>query len=104
MVAREYAQCTVCLTRFVLRVGVGLEESCPHTFDCPSCHSPITVLAKAGPPPRVWVEMGENAVRVQEDPTITTYVNLHPSVAFRVDDYHSPTIFASFMLLYSAEV
>lgn len=99
MVAREYAQCTVCLARFVLRVGVGLEDSCTHTFDCPSCHSPITVVAKIGPPPRAWIEVGENAIQIQADPAITVYVNLHPSIAFRVEDYHSSTIFASFMYL-----
>lgn len=95
MVSREYGKCLVCGTKFILRVGIGLEKACQHTFDCPSCYSPITIEAKTGEPPAAWIEMKENIERIDEDAEATTVINLHPSFAFRLDDYHSPFAFAS---------
>jgi hypothetical protein len=99
MVVREYAQCTVCSAKFVLRVGIGLDDSCAHTFDCPSCYSPITIFAKIDARPSAWIEAGENATLIPAHEDITAYVNLHPSIAFRLEDYHSPIVFASHLYL-----
>lgn len=95
MVVREYGQCLICKTKLILRVGIGLEKSCQHSFDCPTCHTPITVDAKTGEPPTAWIEMVENIERIAQDKDATVVVNLHPSFAFRLSDYHSPYAFAS---------
>jgi hypothetical protein len=95
MVSREYGKCLVCGTKFILRVGIGLEKACQHTFDCPSCYTPITIEARTGKPPAAWIEMKENVERIDEDPDATVVINLHPSFAFRLEDYHSPFAFAS---------
>lgn len=95
MVSREYGKCLVCGTKFVLRVGIGLEKACQHNFDCPSCYAPITIEARTGEPPAAWIEMKENIERIDEDADATVVINLHPSFAFRLEDYHSQFAFAS---------
>jgi len=39
--------------------------------------------------------MIENIERIEEEPDASTVINLHPSFAFRPQDYHSPLAFAS---------
>ena len=87
--------CLVCRTKFILRVGIGLEKVCEHTFDCPSCFTPITIEARTAEPPIAWLEMKENIERIAEHAGATVVINLHPSFAFRLDEYHSPFAFAS---------
>ena len=99
MVIREYGQCTVCQLKFILRVGIGLEARCTHTFDCPLCHTPITIDAVIGEPPHVSIEMCENAQSIEEGAEVITVVNLHPSVAFTLDQFHSPYAFPSLMYM-----
>ena len=99
MLTRTYAQCTVCHAKFIVRAGIGLEKICNHTFDCPTCFTPITAIAKTGSPPIAWIEMSENAQVIPEDSTITECVNLHPAIAFRPDEFKSPIAFASPMYL-----
>lgn len=79
----------------MLRVGIGIEVSCMHTFDCPSCRTPISIFAKTGTPPTHWIEMGENINKIDRDDTVAHIINLHPSFAFNREDYHSPYVFAS---------
>lgn len=95
MIVREYGQCTVCNAKLILRVGIGAESSCQHTFDCPTCHTPIVIEAKTSDPPAAWIEMKENIQQIEQDAAVTTVVNLHPSFAFRLAEYHSPYAFAS---------
>lgn len=95
MVVRDYAECTVCGTPLLLRVGIGLEETCAHTFDCPSCFSPLTVEAKTSDPPSAWLECKENCRNVDREQNTSIVINLHPSCAFRADTYHSPFAFPS---------
>lgn len=95
MLVREYGQCVICKTKMILRVGIGLERSCQHSFDCPHCHTPIAVDAKTGEPPEAWIEMVENIERIEQDNDAKVVVNLHPSFAFQLSDYHSPYAFAS---------
>lgn len=98
MVNRGCAECLVCGRKFVVRVGIGLEETCVHTFDCPSCFTPITIEAKIGTPPQTWIEYGENCKAAKEDAEVEVVVNLHPSIAFRASDYHSQYAFPSMQL------
>jgi hypothetical protein len=58
------------------------------------------VVAKIGPPPHTWVEVGENAISIEEDSSVNLYVNLHPSIAFKIEDYRSPMVFASFLYMH----
>ena len=95
MVNRGCAECLVCGGKSVVRVGVGLEETCTHTFDCPTCFTPITIELKIGPPPQTWIEYGENCKAAKEDADVIAVVNLHPSVAFRASVYHSQYAFPS---------
>ena len=99
MVVREYAECTVCDTRFVLRVGVSIEDSCTHTFDCPTCHIPISIEARTGPPPIAWIEVTENAKAIPEDKGIDVYVNLHPAFALAPDEFGDQYAFPSMRYL-----
>jgi len=97
MVIREYCECKVCGQILCIRAGVGLEAKCQHQFDCPNCHSPIVLFVCIGTPPAAWIEFQENSSKVQykEDATV---INLHPSIAFESEDYHSPIVFASMKL------
>lgn len=95
MIIRNYCQCMVCQKKLILRTGIGLESKYSHTFDCPSCFTPLTVDAIADTPPIARLEMRENISEIKEDSDINTYVNLHPSVAFRIKEYHSSMTFAS---------
>lgn len=98
MVSRGCLECLVCSQKFVVRVGIGLEESCTHTFDCPNCFTPITVDARIGPPPQAWIEYRENCKPAKEDAQVKGVVNLHPSIAFRASEYHSQYAFPSMQL------
>lgn len=95
MVSREYGKCLLCGTKFILRVGIGLEKVCAHTFDCPSCYTPLTIEARTGEPPSMWIDMKDNIERIPKDTRATVVINLHPSFAFRLEDYHSERAFAS---------
>jgi hypothetical protein len=95
MVSREYGKCIVCDQQLILRVGIGLENVCQHTFDCPKCFTAITIEARLGEPPAAWIEMKENIKRIDKVIDAAVTVNLHPSFAFRLADYHSPVAFAS---------
>jgi hypothetical protein len=97
MVIREYCECKVCGQILCIRAGVGLEAKCQHQFDCPNCHSPIVLFVCIGTPPAAWIEFQENSSKVQykEDAAV---INLHPSIAFESEDYHSPIVFASMKL------
>ena len=97
MVVGGCAECLICGTKFVLRVGIGLENACTHTFDCPDCFSALTVVAKADSPPRTHVEFVENCRAVEGERT-GPVVNLHPSIAFNAAEYHSPLTFPSMVL------
>ncbi|WOB06219.1 hypothetical protein [Piscinibacter gummiphilus] len=94
-VVREYAECTVCGSKLILRVGVSVENSCTHTFDCPNCHTPISIDLKTGGPGEAWVEGRENAKVIAEEDGIESIVNLHPAFAFKRSDYRSKLAFAS---------
>lgn len=94
-VAREYAKCKVCDCKFVLRIGVGIEEVWTHTFDCPNCHTPISVDLRTGKPGQAWVEPRENAEIIPMDDGVDLFVNLHPAFAFKQEDYRSQFAFAS---------
>jgi hypothetical protein len=94
-VVREYAKCTICDCKFIARIGVGVEPTCAHTFDCPNCHTPISVDLKTGEEGAAWVEPRENAEIVAADEGIDLFVNLHPSFAFRAEEYRSKFAFAS---------
>jgi hypothetical protein len=94
-VARDYARCTVCDCKFVLRIGVGIEATCTHTFDCPACHTPISVDLRTGRPGQAWAEPRENAEIIPGDDGVDLFVNLHPAFAFRKEDYRSRFAFAS---------
>lgn len=98
MVSRGCLECLVCGQKFVVRVGIGLEETCTHTFDCPNCFTPITIDAKIGPPPQVWIEYRENCKPAKEDAQVKGVVNLHPSIAFPASEYHSQYAFPSMLL------
>ncbi len=95
MIVREYGQCTVCGAKLILRVGIGVEASCEHSFDCPICSTPITVEAKTGRPPQAWIDVKENIERIERHKEVASIINLHPAFAFKIEDYHSPTAFAS---------
>jgi hypothetical protein len=92
MVLRGCGECLVCELKFVLRTGVGLEQVCTHTFDCPRCYSPITIEVRLAEPPHAYYEFVENCRAAEEEPGLTV-VNLHPSVAFTLEQYHSPYAF-----------
>lgn len=94
-VARDYGKCTVCEFKFILRIGVGVESKCTHTFDCPNCFTPISVDLVTGKPGQAWVEALENVEIIGQDLEIDTFINLHPAFAFRADEYHSRFAFAS---------
>jgi hypothetical protein len=102
MVSRGCLECLVCGQTFVVRVGIGLEETCTHTFDCPNCFTPITVDAKIGPPAQVWIDYKENCKAAKEDAQVKGVVNLHPSIAFRASEYHSQYAFPSMLLTHLA--
>jgi len=97
MVIRDYCECKVCGQIYCIRAGVGLETKCEHQFDCPNCHSPIVLFVCMGTPPAAWIEYQENSDKAQykEDAIV---INLHPSIAFDFQDYHSPIVFASMKL------
>jgi hypothetical protein len=95
MVSREYGKCLICGTKLILRIGIGIEKVCQHNFDCPSCHTPLSIEVRTGSPAEDSIEMKENIERIAPDPEATVVVNLHPSFAFRLDEYHSPYAFAS---------
>lgn len=95
MVIRGCAECLVCGLKFVLRTGVGLEQECIHSLDCPRCFSPITVKVRIGKPPAAWYEFSEGCKVAVEDSEGMTVINLHPSMAFTLDEYHSPFAFSS---------
>lgn len=94
-VVREYAQCTACNCRFILRVGVGVEASCTHTFDCPNCHTPISLDLLTGRPGQAWVKPREGVSVISRDDSIEMVVNLHPAFAFKRSDFRSQYAFAS---------
>lgn len=94
-VARDYAKCTICDCKFVLRIGVGIEETCTHTFDCPNCHTPISVDLRTGKPGQAWVEPRESAEIIPENQGLDFFVNLHPAFAFQQEEYRSQFAFAS---------
>ena len=98
MVLRDYCECKVCSPILCIRAGVGLEAKCQHQFDCPNCHSPIVLFVCIGTPPAAWIEYQENSGKAQfkEDATV---INLHPSIAFESEDYHSTIVFASMKLM-----
>lgn len=98
MITRGCLECLVCGQKFVVRVGIGLEEICTHTFDCHNCFTPITVQAKIGPPPQAWLEYKENCKSAKEDALVQSVVNLHPSIAFPASEYHSQYAFPSMQL------
>ncbi|MCW7540667.1 hypothetical protein OOT46_22875 [Aquabacterium sp. A7-Y] len=50
---------------------------------------------KLGAPPTAWYEFLENCRVAEEDSPDLTVVNLHPSMAFSLEDYHSPQAFPS---------
>lgn len=95
MVIRGCCECLVCGLKLVVRAGVGLEQVCTHTFDCPRCFSSIVVEVRIGVPPAAWYEFVENCREVEEDTEEITIVNLHPAAAFAIDEYHDPTAFPS---------
>lgn len=99
MVVRDYAKCNVCGTKLILRAGIGLEKLCLHSFDCPHCHSPLTVAARTGEPPEAWLEPGENISRIEDEDTTAVCINLHPSCAFSLKDFHDPRTFASLVYM-----
>ena len=94
-VARDYARCKVCDCKFILRIGVGIEAVCTHTFDCPNCYTPISVDLRTGRPGQAWAEPRENAEIIPRDDGVDLFVNLHPAFAFRQEDYRSKFAFAS---------
>ena len=94
-VIRDYAQCTVCGCKMILRIGVGIEKSCTHTFDCSNCHTPISLDLKTAGPGTGWTEPRESVEIIPRDDNVKVVVNLHPAFAFKADEYHSLTAFAS---------
>ena len=98
MVLRGCGECAVCALKFVMRTGVGLEQECSHSFDCPNCFTPITVKVRLGEPPAAGYEFVENCREANEDAPGLTIINLHPSIAFTADQYHSPMAFPSMVL------
>ena len=98
MVIRDYCECKVCGQILCIRAGVGLETKCQHQFDCPNCHSPIVLFVCIGTPPAAWIEYQENSgtAQAKDDATV---INLHPSIAFDSEEYHSPIVFASMKLM-----
>jgi hypothetical protein len=94
-IARDYAKCKVCGCKFVLRIGVGVEETCTHTFDCSNCHTPISVDLRTGKPGQAWIESRENVEIIPMDEGIDLFVNLHPAFAFKHEDFRSKFAFAS---------
>jgi hypothetical protein len=97
MVVGGSAECLICKNKFVLRVGIGLEHACTHTFDCPHCFSALTVVAKTGKPPQAHIEFIDNCRSLAAERT-GPIVNLHPSIAFTAEEYHSPFTFPSIVL------
>lgn len=95
MVIRGCCECLVCGTKLVVRTGVGLEAVCTHSFDCPTCFAPITLEVRLGEPPTAYYQYVENCQRAEEDATDLPVINLHPSTAFSVQQYHSPYAFPS---------
>lgn len=96
-VIRDYARCTVCDLKLILRVGVGVELSCIHTFDCPHCHTPISINLATDKQGEAWIEPLENIQRIGPDNDIERYINLHPAFAFRLEDYRSKNAFPSIL-------
>lgn len=94
-VIRDYARCTVCDFKVILRVGVGVESNCVHTFDCPHCYTPISINLATGKPGQAWIEPLENIERIGQDLDIEHFINLHPAFAFRLEEYRSKFAFAS---------
>lgn len=97
-VVRDYAKCTVCDFKLILRIGVGIESSCTHTFDCPHCFTPISIDLKTGRPGQAWIEPLENIKIIDKDLEIDNFINLHPAFAFRPEEYRSRFSFASMQL------
>ncbi len=97
MVIGGCVECLICTTKFILRVGVGLENACTHTFDCPHCFSALTVVAKADVPLSTHIEFTENC-RAIDGERVGPVVNLHPSIAFSADEYHDQLTFPSIVL------
>ncbi|MEO3715899.1 hypothetical protein [Roseateles flavus] len=79
----------------ILRIGVGVEKSCTHTFDCSNCHTPISFDLKTNGPATGWPEPRENLEIIPRDDSVNVVINLHPAFAFKADEYHSLTAFAS---------
>lgn len=94
-VVREYVRCTVCDCKMILRVGVGVESTVTHTFDCPNCDIPISIDLKTYGPGTARVEPSQNAEVIQSDEGIDIYINLHPAFSFHASNYRSPFVFAS---------
>mgnify|MGYP000281698103 CR=1 FL=1 len=94
-IVRDYAKCTVCDCKFVLRIGVGIEEVWTHTFDCPNCHTPISVDLRTDKPGQAWVEPRESSEIIPMEEGVDLFVNLHPAFAFKQEDYRSQFAFAS---------
>lgn len=98
-VSRGYAKCTICDGEVILRVGVGVESSVVHTFDCPFCHMPLSISLNTGAPGVAWIEAVESTKIIRRDDRIKVVINLHPSFAFREEDYRSEYAFPSMQMV-----
>lgn len=94
MVLRDYIKCATCGTVHLTRAGVGLESYEIQSFDCLSCGIPI-VLAVRSQAPYAHFEVVENALIVPKTLNYNNVVNLHPSFAFTIDNYHCERAFPS---------
>lgn len=94
MVVREYINCSTCEKKYILRVGVGLEKNCIHTFDCLACNVPIAINLCTNPP-QAWVQSSENCQIRSSDDTDSIVINLHPSFAFDKAKLHQEQYFVS---------
>lgn len=97
MVSREYCECSTCKLKMILRVGIGVEPSHTHFFDCPSCGTPSSITVKSHPP---GASIGglENISMIPQNTEAGHIINLHPSFAFKSEEYKSPVAFASMII------
>ena len=78
----------------MIRVGVGLEENCHHSFDCPNCGTPLTINLRSRSA-SAWIQTVENTKIIPQVEQPDSIINLHPSCAFKSSDFHAERTFAS---------
>jgi len=94
VVVRGYAHCKTCGENYILRVGIGTEKHQLHTFDCKSCHIPISVVVRENLP-HAHFEAEENASIEEHEGENAIVLNLHPFFAFNSDEIHNREAFPS---------